>query len=70
MSLKKHSSPHSSGIIQSKHIKESILLFRTVIILSDVNANIAKNSDCDISDGIALFGCLFTNLAAILNFLH
>ena len=61
-------SPHSSGIIQSKHIKESILLFRTVIILSDVN--IAKNSDCDISDVIALFGCLITNLAAILNFLH
>ena len=42
MSLKKHSSTHSSGIIQSKHIKESILLFITVIILSDVNANIAK----------------------------
>ena len=35
-----------------------------------LNANIAKNSDCDISDVMALFGCLITILAAILNFLH
>ena len=46
-----------------------MLLFRTVIILSDVIANIAKN-DCEMADVMALFRGLITILAAILNFLH
>ena len=51
--LKKHSSPHSSGIIQSKHMKEGIL-FRAVIIVSNVIKNIANSKGVSTQASMAM----------------